>query len=212
MSEVELEFHGIHVMEPENDLCALFRWVQGNRILPVWLSPIDGSQVMQRLGGYEENRPTTHDLLIDFAETAGGVEALQIVNHYEGTFMVDIIDATGQTHDARMCEALALSDHFGVPITIEEELVSQVAVFATPEDIEEYFGVSFDSPASDGQERPDEENESDTSASGNPQADADFEEMMRSLGMSEEDFHQGEEEKDSNDTRVTNDENGDEEV
>ncbi|AMO90508.1 bifunctional nuclease family protein [Corynebacterium simulans] len=57
MGKISLEFHGIHVMEPESELCALMRWVEGNRILPVWLSQLEGARVMQRLDGYSETRP-----------------------------------------------------------------------------------------------------------------------------------------------------------
>lgn len=212
MGKISLEFHGIHVMEPESELCALMRWVEGNRILPVWLSQLEGARVMQRLDGYSENRPTTHDLLIELIEQLGGVGSIEIVNYYEGTFMVDIVDAAGEAHDAKLSDALVVSEHFNVPITVEKELLSKVAVFVSDDDMDAYFDFHFDPPADDAGEEVVKTSSSDSSASGNPQADADFEAMMRSLGVSEEDFFETEDKKDSNDTRVTNDDNGDEEV
>ncbi|AMO90509.1 bifunctional nuclease family protein [Corynebacterium simulans] len=138
--------------------------------------------------------------------------SIEIVNYYEGTFMVDIVDAAGEAHDAKLSDALVVSEHFNVPITVEKELLSKVAVFVSDDDMDAYFDFHFDPPADDVGEEVAETSSSDSSASGNPQADADFEAMMRSLGVSEEDFFETEVKKESNDTRVTNDDNGDEEV
>ena len=44
MSDVTLEFHGIHQVGPEDDVCALLRWPEENRLIPVWISPIEGMQ------------------------------------------------------------------------------------------------------------------------------------------------------------------------
>lgn len=113
---------------------------------PVWLSPLEGSRVMQRLDGYSETRPNTHDLLLEFIEMAGGVGSIEIVNYYEGTFMIDIVDETGEVHDAKLTDALVVSEHFGVPITVDQELLNKVSVFVTADDMEAYFGFHFDPP------------------------------------------------------------------
>ena len=87
-----------------------------------------------------------------------------------------------------------------------------MSVFVTADDMEAYFGFHFDPPVPPAAEEAGETLGSDSSASGNPQADADFEAMMRSLGVSEEDFLEENDGKETNDTRVTNDDNGDKEV
>ena len=46
MSDVTLEFHGIHQVGPEDDVCALLRWPEENRLIPVWISPIEGMQLL----------------------------------------------------------------------------------------------------------------------------------------------------------------------
>lgn len=45
MSDVTLEFHGIHQLGPEDDVCGLLRWPEENRLIPVWLSAVDGIQL-----------------------------------------------------------------------------------------------------------------------------------------------------------------------
>lgn len=193
MSDVTLEFHGIHQLGPEDDFCALLRWPEENRLIPVWLSAVDGIQLAGVFADPRPNRPTSHDLLCEVLEAAGGVDAIEIVNHHQGAFMVDIQTAQGEVFDARVSDALAVADHFKVPIVAESALLAQVSVFASEEDIKEYFDLELPTPTQDGRDSDDTSAGESTSASGNAQADADFEEMMRSLGMDESDFHTGEE-------------------
>ncbi|MDK8471217.1 bifunctional nuclease family protein [Corynebacterium accolens] len=193
MSDVTLEFHGIHQLGPEDDVCALLRWPQENRLIPVWLSAVDGIQLAAVFTDQRPNRPTTHDLLCEVLEAAGGVEAIEIVNHHQGTFMVDIHTAQGEVLDARLSDALAIAEHFKVPIVAESALLAQVSVFASEEDIKEYFDLELPTPTQDARDSDASSVGESTSASGNAQADADFEQMMRSLGMDESDFDMGEE-------------------
>jgi len=193
MSDVTLEFHGIHQLGPEDDVCALLRWPEENRLIPVWLSAVDGIQLATVFADQRPNRPTTHDLLCEVLEAAGGVEAIEIVNHHQGTFMVDIQTAQGEVFDARVSDALAVAEYFKVPIVAESALLAQVSVFASEEDIKEYFDLELPTPTQSWEDSDASSAEESTSASGNAQADADFEEMMRSLGMDESDFHTGEE-------------------
>lgn len=212
MNDVVLEFAGIHDMEPENDLCAVFRWVEGEKILPIWLSPVDGARALSHTGGFSSSRPDTYDLLIDVLEEHGGIDSIRISSHFEGTFMVDVSTTDGANYDCRPSDAIVLSEHFGIAFSVDEDILAQTAVYVSADDLQEYFGLTFvDSP---GEEREVSAQGSglETSASGNPQADADFEEMMRSLGVSEEDFLSGHDDEENNDTRVINDDNDDGEV
>ena len=71
-------------------------------------------------------------------------------------------------------------------VNVEEDVLNQASFFVADDIMEEYFGIRFD--AADSTE--------DLSASGDAQADADYEEMMRSLGMSELDFETEEKDRD----------------
>ena len=57
--------------------------------------------------------------------------------------------------------------------------------------------MEISTPSREASETGSENAESSTSASGNAQADADFEAMMRSLGMEEKDFLSGDDEEKS---------------
>lgn len=194
MSDVTLEFHGIHQLGPEDDVCALLRWPEENRLIPVWISAVDGFQLAAVFSDQRHNRPTTRDLFCEVVESIGGVESIEIVNHHHGIFMVDIHTAHGEVFDARLSDALAVAEYFKVPIVAESALLAQVSVYASEEDLKEYFGLALAAPIQDAHDSDATSVREDTSASGNPQADADFEEMMRSLGMDESDFHTGQDE------------------
>ena len=197
MSDVSLEFHGIHQVGPEDDVCALLRWPEEERLIPVWISPIEGMQLAAVLDGHQPNRPTSHDLICEVLEGTGGVEAIEIANYHQGTFMVDIKAPNGEVYDSRLIDALAVSEYFNVPISAEADLLAQVSVYASDADVKEYFDLEISAPGA-GDNLPTSENsESSTSASGNAQADADFEAMMRSLGMEEKDFLSGDDDEKS---------------
>ncbi|WP_408922224.1 bifunctional nuclease family protein [Corynebacterium tuberculostearicum] len=191
MSDVSLEFHGIHQVGPGDDVCALLRWPEENRLIPVWISPIEGMQLAAVLDGHQPNRPTSHDLICEVLEGTGGVDAIEIANYHQGTFMVDIKAPNGEVYDSRLSDALAVSEYFNVPISAEADLLAQVSVYASDADVKEYFDLEISTPAAGDNLSTSENNDSSTSASGNAQADADFEAMMRSLGMDEKDFLSG---------------------
>ena len=184
-------FHGIHQVGPEDDVCALLRWPEENRLIPVWISPIEGMQLAAVLDGHQPNRPTSHDLICEVLEGTGGVDAIEIANYHQGTFMVDIKAPNGEVYDSRLSDALAVSEYFNVPISAEADLLAQVSVYASDADVKEYFDLEISTPAAADNLSTSENNDSSTSASGNAQADADFEAMMRSLGMDEKDFLSG---------------------
>ncbi|MDK4229860.1 bifunctional nuclease family protein [Corynebacterium tuberculostearicum] len=197
MSDVSLEFHGIHQVGPEDDVCALLRWPEENRLIPVWISPIEGMQLAAVLDGHQPNRPTSHDLICEVLEGTGGVEAIEIANYHQGTFMVDIKAPNGEVYDSRLSDALAVSAYFNVPISAEAELLAQVSVYASDADVKEYFDLEISTPGAGDDVQTRENKDSLTSASGNAQADADFEAMMRSLGMEEKDFLSGDDDEKS---------------
>ena len=197
MSDVSLEFHGIHQVGPEDDVCAVLRWPEENRLIPVWISPIEGMQLAAVLDGHQPNRPTSHDLICEVLEGTGGVEAIEIANYHQGTFMVDIMAPNGEVYDSRLSDALAVSAYFNVPISAEADLLAQVSVYASDADMKEYFDLEISTPGAGDDVQTRENKDSSTSASGNAQADADFEAMMRSLGMEEKDFLSGDDDEKS---------------
>lgn len=212
MAVVPVEFHGVHLLDPEEFLCAVFRLPSNGKIIPVWLPPVEGGRVAAHTAGYSPNRPDTHELVTALIENDGQLETATISTCHEGVFAVDLETGNGNVYDVKISDAIIIADNFDVDLTIDEELATQVALYVSEDDLEEYFGLTFTTPDASNSEAGEPHQEESLSASGDAQADADFEEMMRSLGVSESDFEQGENGFSNNDTDVTNDAKGEDEV
>lgn len=177
MTFIPVEYHGVHTTGPEQFTCVLLRWAEQNRILPVWISPIAAAELDARDNGYTPRRPGSTELLLDVVgRSAGGVSAINIISHFEGVFIASIVLSDGEEIDARPSDALLLARALEMEIGVEEDVLTQVSFFVSDDILEQYFGVRFGEAVEP------------SSASGDAQADADFEQMMRSLGMSEADF------------------------
>lgn len=100
----------------------------------------------------------------------------------KATMASSAIIATAITHPATKSEA---------------DLLAQVSVYASDADVKEYFDLEISTPGTGEDVHASESSDSSTSASGNAQADADFEAMMRSLGMEEKDFLSGDDDEKS---------------
>lgn len=182
MSFIKLEFHGIHTMEPDGFTCAVFRWVEGNKILPIWLDQDDALKIQAYKAGFSPRRPTSHELLAEaFTRNGPWVSSLRIVSHFEGVYMAAITTSEGEEFDARPSDVIMLSELLEVPISADEEILQQTAVFMNEQDLESYFGIVVEAPAVSSLDTSD-------SASGDAQADADFQDLMQSLGVSEDDL------------------------
>ncbi|TRX49715.1 bifunctional nuclease domain-containing protein [Corynebacterium guaraldiae] len=156
--------------------------------MPVWVSPIDGARVLQVLERHFNARPSTYELLIAFADQLDGIEHICVSEYRKGVFMVDLLDGTGEEHDARLCDALVLADHYGLPIHFEKDVLDEVAIYISDDDLKEYYGLEreAESPETFPEKRMREFKERHSQQSA--LEDDDFEQMMRDSGISEEDL------------------------
>ncbi|KQB85644.1 bifunctional nuclease family protein [Corynebacterium oculi] len=170
---IPVEFHGVHSTGPENFYCVVLRWAQRNRVLPLWVSPLAAAEIEARAAGYEPRRPGTVDLLAETLRGAG-VADIGITSAFEGVFVATITLHDGTELDARPSDALMVAQALELPFGVSEDVLTQFSFFAADDALAEYLHVSF--------------GEAEEPIVGNAQADADFERMMRELGVSEEDL------------------------
>lgn len=199
MTLIPVEYHGVHTTGPEHFSCVLLRWAEQNRVLPIWMSPLSAAELEARDEGFIPRRPGTPDLMAEMStRLTSGVTAVNIISHFEGVFIASLVFNDGEEIDARPSDAIKLARALEIDIHVEEDVLTQASFFISDDVLEEYFGLRF-SPAEES------DGDDEVSASGDAQADADFEEMMRSLGMDESDFLEtgGED-----DTDVTKGDNG----
>lgn len=182
MPYVDVDYHGIHPIGPEAFPCILLRWVEKNRFLPVWITSNDATDIDSRDSGFAPRRPTSIDLLIEslnrFAE---GISAVRIVSYHEGVFHASIVLGNGEELDARVSDAVSIARILDIPIAVDSEILAHNAIFVSDDDLLQYAGIraQFEEETLELAE---------PSASGDAEADADFEELMKSLGVSESDL------------------------
>lgn len=182
MTLIPVEYHGVHTTGPEHFSCVLLRWAEQNRVLPIWMSPLSAAELEARDEGFIPRRPGTPDLMAEMStRLTSGVTAVNIISHFEGVFIASLVFNDGEEIDARPSDAIKLARALEIDIHVEEDVLTQASFFISDDVLEEYFGLRF-SPAEES------DGDDEVSASGDAQADADFEEMMRSLGMDESDF------------------------
>ncbi|AWB81934.1 bifunctional nuclease family protein [Corynebacterium yudongzhengii] len=185
---VEVDYHGVRVIGPESFFCAVLVWNEQSRVLPVWLSPIDGAELAERTleDSSGRRRPTPHDVLADvLSRYDGGVERLALTSYYEGVFIGEIRTASGEDIDARASDVLILSQILGLPIDVDEDVLNQAALHIAPEELEEYLDLDIGDAAEVGE--------------GAHGIDEEFQEMLRDLDSDN-----------SDDSDDADDDNGDE--
>lgn len=116
----------------------------GNKLLPIWIGPIEARAIQIELEGGQSSRPLSHDLLISLiASLRGRVTRVVINDLLEGTFYatIDIDTPRGMRHlDARPSDAIAVAVRAKCPIFVDggaiEALVDAEEMGGAP-DIEE---------------------------------------------------------------------------
>lgn len=112
--------------------------IEGTRILPIWIGPMEAQAIAIRLSGYPSPRPMTHDLLFSIIKTLGltlkNVVIDDIVqNTYYASLHIAAPDGSDQrTVDARPSDAVALAVRFGCPIHINEKVFAKTQVLSKP--------------------------------------------------------------------------------
>ncbi|MDY3127995.1 MAG: bifunctional nuclease domain-containing protein [Corynebacterium sp.] len=184
---VSLSFLAPTSVEPEGHCLALMLDRNSKRFLPIWIDPIGFEQVSRRFDRELPTRPDTHDLLQELLELRGGVIGITIVGVNDGTFFVEVKTGNGDVLDTRMSDALIISLQFEIDITVSEELLAQHGVYATSEDLAEYFNIEIDDDLEDA-EVDDRPNADSPTALDEEAAHADFDKWMKEMGIDESEF------------------------
>jgi bifunctional DNase/RNase len=106
----------------------LLKEVSGDRVLPIWVGPIEGDLIAMQLEHIETPRPMTFDLMVNLLRTGGvQVEKVAVTALRESTYFATIwIRANGAVHevDARPSDAITLALHADAPIFVATETLA----------------------------------------------------------------------------------------
>lgn len=171
---------GVFPVGPEDFLCALLQRPTNGRCIPVWLPPMEGAELAMRLDGWAPNRPRPVDAIAELIRTStNGADSLELSSYVNGTFMATLTIFGGTEIDLRASDALLLAEELDMELTADDTVAAQASVFLSQGDAQRYLQAEI--------EIEDFADEA-VSASGDAQADADFEALMRSLGVEDSDL------------------------
>ena len=111
--------------------------------------------------------------------STSGAEGLELSSYVDGTFMATLTLYGGTEIDLRASDALLLASELDMELTVDDTVAAQASVFLSQGDAQRYLQAEI--------EIEDFADEA-VSASGDAQADADFEALMRSLGVEDSDL------------------------
>lgn len=171
-----LNLLGVYPVGPEHFLCALLHEPEQDLYLPVWLSPFSGGKLAALIDGVEPLNPSIYETYLETLKDLGAqVQAVHIASYYEGVFRAEVLLSTGSKVDTSMSDALLLSWTGDISLQVDALVLRQAGIRISPDDAKGLFDLDLPDGLGGAQE-------GSVSASGDPDADRDFEQLMKSLG------------------------------
>ena len=138
---IEMQIGGLG-FDPRNlSPLVLLRDHEEMNFLPIWIGIFEAAAIAMELQNVKPPRPMTHDLMINFVQSLGGVlKRVLISDVKEGTFFAVVeVEKDGKTLklDARPSDAIALAVRAHVPVFVSEMVMMQAKLVNAEKDEEE---------------------------------------------------------------------------
>lgn len=126
---VEMTIKGL-MMDPLTNLpIVLLRDPSSDRVLPIWVGPVEANAIALQVENVSPPRPMTHDLLRNLlAELGATLKRVVIHDLHENTFYAYLeLQRSGESIfvDARPSDALALSIRTRAPVFVDTRVLDQ---------------------------------------------------------------------------------------
>jgi bifunctional DNase/RNase len=117
---------GLAIDERTKNPVVLLQEIEGNRVLPIWIGPMEASAIHSELMGKKYQRPLTHDLLVTIIDSLKGkISRVVITDLKDSTFFASIYLDAGAgavAIDARPSDSIAIALRSHAPIFIVDKL------------------------------------------------------------------------------------------
>ncbi|MEO0073897.1 MAG: bifunctional nuclease family protein [candidate division WOR-3 bacterium] len=135
---VEVRVEAILIDSSTNSPVALLREKGGDRVLPIFIGPMEAAAIAYALEGTQFARPLTLDLMRLIIRGLGGRVARVIVTRLEDdTFYAEVVvESSGKviTIDARPSDSIGLALRDAAPIYVDEAVMDRAAQYVSPDD------------------------------------------------------------------------------
>lgn len=126
MSMIPVRVGGLAIDERTKNPVVLLQEIEGTRVLPIWIGPMEAGAIHSELVGKKYQRPLTHDLLVTIIEgLKGKVSRVVISDLKDSTFFANIYLDAGNgaiAIDARPSDSIAIALRSRAPIFIVDKL------------------------------------------------------------------------------------------
>jgi bifunctional DNase/RNase len=134
----EVEVVGVRVVMPSSSPLVLLRELSGERVLHIFIGPVEASAIAFAQQGVASPRPLTHDLLKDVITALGEVLLrVNITKIEESTFYADLVFSSGTVVSARPSDAIALALRTESRIYVADAVMDEAATEMAEEEEEE---------------------------------------------------------------------------
>ena len=127
MNVIEVRVHGLILEQKTQQNIVILREIEGERILPIWIGPVEAQAIRRYLAEESFPRPLTHDLIqlvVDGLKAK--VSRIVIADLKESTFFASIVverDGEVLSIDARPSDSIAVALRAKSPIFVNEKLL-----------------------------------------------------------------------------------------
>ena len=127
---IEVEVHGVS-LHLNNTPVLLLRERGGNRVLPIWVGPVEASAITYAVRGEHFERPLTLDVIKRIVEALGAnVERVIIKKMKNNTYYANLVlsrDGSLISIDARPSDSVAIAVHMRAPIFVDDAIMDAQA-------------------------------------------------------------------------------------
>lgn len=126
---IEMSIKGLMVDPSTNMPIVLLRDLENQRVLPIWVGPVEANAIALQIENVAPPRPMTHDLLRNILQELGArLRRIIIADLRENTFYAYLeLDVNGEVLliDARPSDAIALSVRTKAPVFVDSRVLDQ---------------------------------------------------------------------------------------
>jgi bifunctional DNase/RNase len=126
---IEMSIKGLMIDPITNMPIVILRDADNQRVLPIWVGPVEANAIALQIENVAPPRPMTHDLLKNLLAEFGAILRRVVVSDLrDSTFYAYLeLDRDGETIlvDARPSDAIALSLRTSTPIFVNTKVLEQ---------------------------------------------------------------------------------------
>jgi len=128
---IECLIDSVRVSLSNQDRIIVLKDKQSERYVPIWIGLFEAESITIALQNIAVARPLTHDLMLDILQKTGArLLRVEITSLVSETYYANLILQTDKeiAIDCRPSDALALVVRTGVPIFVDEDILTEVGI------------------------------------------------------------------------------------